>query len=239
MSGVGAQARIYMVGYGRCNHAGVGDSSVLNAVINETVPMDRELRPTKNDVDGNSKFYGFEVMYSGSHSMSNPQYAAVIRASAIICKLHGWSARSIIGHREWTNTKPDPGYCPMDKFRRDVQAILDENTPPPPPQPQEEDDLPYTQEQFKQMVRDAAPHSGFFLVRKKDSPDGAVWLSNLISRRWVVSSTDLDSIRHWFDNWNIDEKDVYDVEDLSLFGAVVGDLPPSGALGTDPLPTTT
>lgn len=103
MSGVGAQGRIYMEGYGRCNHAGVGDSNVLNAVINETVPMDGELRPSQNNVDGNSKFYGFEVMYSGSHSMSNPQYAATVRAAAVICRLHGWSARSIIGHREWTN----------------------------------------------------------------------------------------------------------------------------------------
>jgi hypothetical protein len=117
-----------MQGFGRANHAGTGDSSVLNAVINETVPMDRELRPSKNDVDGNSRFYGFEVMYSGGHPMDARAYMATVKACVIICRMHGWSARSIIGHREWTNTKPDPGNCPMDKFRRDVQAMLDGNT---------------------------------------------------------------------------------------------------------------
>jgi hypothetical protein len=128
LAGVGQQGRIYMQGFGRANHAGTGDSSVLNAVINETVPMDRELRPSKNDVDGNSRFYGFEVMYSGGHPMDARAYMATVKACVIICRMHGWSARSIIGHREWTNTKPDPGNCPMDKFRRDVQAMLDGNT---------------------------------------------------------------------------------------------------------------
>lgn len=159
LAGVGMNARIYMQGFGRTNHAGTGDSSVLNAVINETVPMDRELRPSKNDVDGNSRFYGFEVMYSGGHPMSAIGYRAVVLASAIICKLHGWSARSIIGHREWTNTKPDPGYCPMDQFRRDVQALLDSNfantnTNNPPPQ---EDDMPSVNDLLQAPIRRSGP----------------------------------------------------------------------------------
>lgn len=128
LAGVGMQGRIYMEGFGRTNHAGTGDSNVLNAVINETVPMDRELRPTQNNVDGNSRFYGFECIYSGGHPMTDAGYWATVKAAAVICRMHGWSARSVIGHREWTNTKPDPGYCPMDKFRRDVQAILDGNS---------------------------------------------------------------------------------------------------------------
>lgn len=146
LAGVGMQGRIYMEGFGRTNHAGTGDSSVLNAVVNDSVPMDRELRPTKNDVDGNSRFYGFECIYSGGHPMDPRGYWAVVKACVIICRMHGWSARSIIGHREWTNTKPDPGNCPMDKFRRDVQAMLDGNT-------NIEEDLDMTKDELVSVLR--------------------------------------------------------------------------------------
>ncbi len=49
--------RVHLVGYGRANHAGLGDDDVLRAVIAEkkTFPPDNEA-----NTDGNRHFYGFE-----------------------------------------------------------------------------------------------------------------------------------------------------------------------------------
>lgn len=48
--------RVHLVGYGRANHAGAGDSDVLAAVIAEKrLPPDHHA-----NTDGNRHFYGFE-----------------------------------------------------------------------------------------------------------------------------------------------------------------------------------
>lgn len=48
--------KVHLVGYGRANHAGLGDDDVLRAVIAEkALPLDNEA-----NTDGNRHFYGFE-----------------------------------------------------------------------------------------------------------------------------------------------------------------------------------
>lgn len=125
-SGIDASGRVYLTGYGRANHAGGGDPNSLNSVVNES--FSGELKPrvgNSNGVDGNSHFYGVEVMYSGGHAMAAAQRDAAIRWAAALCKAHGWSAKSVIGHREWSSDKWDPGAESMDQFRRDVQSRID------------------------------------------------------------------------------------------------------------------
>lgn len=130
---------VYLVGTGRTNHAGGGDPVVLDRVIADTVPFDTELRPTKGNldgVDGNGPFYGLEMMYSGGHPLPAAGYDACVRWNAAICRFHGWTGHSVIGHREWSDDKPDPGNVDLARLRRDVQARLDQpantDTPPPP-----------------------------------------------------------------------------------------------------------
>jgi hypothetical protein len=101
---------VYLVGNGRANHAGKGDDDVLAAVIAEgKLPA-----PNENNVDGNARFYGFECENLGDGKDPWPavQREAMVRASAAICRAHGWSAPSVIGHKEWTNTKIDPRVSP-------------------------------------------------------------------------------------------------------------------------------
>src|SRR5678816_1179785 len=62
---------VLLSGWGRCNHAGLGDKQILNHVINEDYTGN--LKPHVADTDGNSHFYGFEIMYSGEHVMSPAQ----------------------------------------------------------------------------------------------------------------------------------------------------------------------
>ena len=100
---------VHLVGWGRTNHAGSGDGDVLAAVIAEK-PLPA---PNENDTDGNVHFYGFECVNLGDGQDPWPtvQVEAIVRASAALCRAHGWGKNgdtSVIGHKEWTATKVDP-----------------------------------------------------------------------------------------------------------------------------------
>lgn len=114
---------VYLVGNGRANHAGLGDDNVLRAVINE----DSSLPATnERNTDGNARFYGFECINLGDGEDPWPaaQLDAIERASAAICRHYGWSAESVIGHKEWTNTKIDPRGFSMEEMRRRINTRL-------------------------------------------------------------------------------------------------------------------
>ncbi|AXE22924.1 N-acetylmuramoyl-L-alanine amidase [Streptomyces globosus] len=114
--------RVHLVGYGRANHAGSGDRDVLAAVIAERrLPPDNE-----RDTDGNRHFYGFECENLGDGRDPWPavQLDAMARAAAAVCRVHGWTERSVIGHLEWQPGKPDPRGFTMNWFRTRVAAHL-------------------------------------------------------------------------------------------------------------------
>ncbi|MDT0306306.1 N-acetylmuramoyl-L-alanine amidase [Streptomyces sp. DSM 44917] len=100
---------VHLVGNGRANHAGSGDGDVLAAVIEERgLPADNE-----TDTDGNTHFYGFECVNLGDGKDPWPpeQVEAAVRASAALCRAHGWGRQgdtSVIGHLEWQPGKIDP-----------------------------------------------------------------------------------------------------------------------------------
>ncbi|MEV0440950.1 peptidoglycan-binding protein [Streptomyces spectabilis] len=124
---------VYLVGNGRANHAGLGDDDVLAAVVAE-----RKLPTTnENNVDGNSRFYGFECVNLGNGADPWPaeQLDAIERVSAAICRAHDWSAASVIGHKEWTNTKVDPRGFSMTTMRERVDRRLGTKPGKPVPAP--------------------------------------------------------------------------------------------------------
>jgi len=126
-----ADGRFILGAIGKANHAGIGSKAILSKVINESISVSKEEKPGASTVNGNPFFYGFECAFSGSKPMSAKQYETVVRACAAICDFHGWTARSIIGHGEWTSAKWDPGQTDMAKLRRDVANLLAGKTPKP------------------------------------------------------------------------------------------------------------
>lgn len=114
--------KVHLVGHGRANHAGLGDSDVMNAVVAEK----RTPPPTKQDVDGNARFYGFECenLGDGKDPWPDAQLDAIERASAAICRFHGWNEWSVIGHLQWTNQKVDPRGFTMDSMRDRIRKRL-------------------------------------------------------------------------------------------------------------------
>lgn len=143
---IGKDGVVYLVGYGRTNHAGGGDPKVLDQVIAEnydTAPS----KPTKGNldgVDGNARFYGFECenLGDGKDPWPTKQIDSIIRAAAAVCRAHGWTAKSTIGHHEWSDDKVDPKGYTMASIRTRIAERLKHSanwspstTPPNPSTP--------------------------------------------------------------------------------------------------------
>jgi len=126
---------VYLVSAGRANHAGRGDDDVLTQVQNESYDRAKVLAPNEANTDGNTRFYGFECINLGDGRDPWPavQRDAMVRASAAILRAYGgpakgWTARSVIGHREWQPGKVDPrtGTGGVDVSPPVVRALVDE-----------------------------------------------------------------------------------------------------------------
>ncbi|ONK09563.1 N-acetylmuramoyl-L-alanine amidase [Streptomyces sp. MP131-18] len=146
--GVIADGTVHLVGHGRANHAGSGDRDVLDAVIAErALPSDNQA-----NTDGNRHFYGFEAINLGDNKDPWPpaQVEAIVRASAAICRAHGWGKQgttSVIGHSEWQPGKVDPRGpgITMNAVRKRVAERLrhpaDWSPGDTPEHPEEDDDM--------------------------------------------------------------------------------------------------
>lgn len=116
---------VYLTGWGRCNHAGLGDSDVLKAVIAERFLPKKK----RNDTDGNARFYGFECINLGDGEDPWPavQVQAMVLASAALIHAHGWGTNgdtSVIGHSEWQVGKIDPYPLSMSEIRANVAKVV-------------------------------------------------------------------------------------------------------------------
>jgi LysM repeat protein len=126
--------RVHLVGYGRANHAGLGDDDVLRAVQGEKSPLPGD---NESNTDGNRAFYGFECENLGNGKDPWPavQLAAIEKVSAAICRYHKWTERSVIGHLEWQPGKIDPKGFTMGSMREKIRKRLGTKPQPPRPQP--------------------------------------------------------------------------------------------------------
>lgn len=127
---VAKDGTVYLVGHGRANHAGGGDPDVLAAVITESYgqrpPSPTEHQGSVGATDGNAHFYGLECVNlgDGADPWPDAQIEAVERASAAICRAHGWTQKSVIGHKEWSDWKVDPLGVTMVTLRDRIAARI-------------------------------------------------------------------------------------------------------------------
>lgn len=117
--------KLYVVGHGRCNHAGSVTEAVRTAIIAESAPGN-ERYVSSETVDGNDFLYGLEIENKGDGKDPYParQYDVAVRWAAAHLRHHGWSANSAWGHKEITGRKIDPSFS-MNTFRANVKARLD------------------------------------------------------------------------------------------------------------------
>ncbi|MEV4858914.1 N-acetylmuramoyl-L-alanine amidase [Streptomyces ossamyceticus] len=125
--------RVHLVGYGRANHAGLGDDDVLRAVIAErALPVDDEA-----NTDGNRHFYGFECenLGDGEDPWPPAQLEAIERVATAIARHHGWGAESVIRHLDWQPGKVDPLGIDWAAMRKRIATRLGSKPPAPTPPP--------------------------------------------------------------------------------------------------------
>jgi hypothetical protein len=158
---------------GRANHAGGGDPRVLEAVKAENYgkypPKPRFHTGSNGAWDGNDNFYGLENYYSGKHKMTDKQYRTVIMTACAICEFHDWTAKSVIGHKEWSDWKSDPASHDMAVIRLDINENLRLGPP---------------------KLRDRKPNT--HVTRMRSHLAAAVKEGNLVSedRKLIASVTD-------------------------------------------------
>ncbi|MGX1548586.1 N-acetylmuramoyl-L-alanine amidase [Streptomyces adustus] len=120
-SWLGKAEGLWMIGHGRANHAGAVDLDVLDALRAQTrLPHDDEA-----DADGNDCLYGLEIenLGDGRDPYPDAQYRQAVLWAAALCRAHGWSEKSVAGHKEVQPGKIDPSFD-MDDFRADVKKQL-------------------------------------------------------------------------------------------------------------------
>lgn len=118
---------LYLVGHGRCNHAGSVTPAVRDAIKADKAPTGHEREQGAETVDGNDFLYGLEIENKGDGKDPYPaaQYAVAVKWAAARLRYHGWTANSAWGHKELTTRKTDPSFPKgMAQFRKDVAAVL-------------------------------------------------------------------------------------------------------------------
>lgn len=121
-SWLGKTDGLWMIGHGRANHAGLVDLDVLNALKAEKSPLPKD---DQANADGNDVLYGLEIENLGNGKDPYPagQYRQAVLWAAALCRAHGWTERSVAGHKEVQPGKIDPSFD-MDVFRADVKRQL-------------------------------------------------------------------------------------------------------------------
>lgn len=117
---------------------------MAHRVLDEVVAESYDAKPTapkrgnRDGVDGNARFYGFEWVNLGNGKDPWPeaQLEAIERAAAALCRAHGWSAKSVIGHLEWQRGKVDPrGFAMPDLRARIARRLAGKPGAKPPTRP--------------------------------------------------------------------------------------------------------
>jgi hypothetical protein len=127
----------YLVGTGPMNHAGTGNSSVLNLTKNDQAPPGPAY--SSGDMSGNSNYSGTECQHPGdSTPWPSPMLDVMVAINAAEFIVWGYSANRAINHFEWTNRKIDmsaggganSGGWAGDELRRRVAAQMGGTTQP-------------------------------------------------------------------------------------------------------------
>ncbi|MFI6337849.1 N-acetylmuramoyl-L-alanine amidase [Streptomyces sp. NPDC050535] len=124
---------LWLIGHGRTNHAGSVDLDVVNALRDEKSPLPPD---NQTNADGNDLLYGLEIenLGNGKDPYPDAQYRRAVLWAAALCRAHGWSEKSVAGHKEVQPGKIDPSFD-MDDFRADVKKQLASTAVKPAPTP--------------------------------------------------------------------------------------------------------
>lgn len=97
----------YLIGTGPMNHAGTGNSSVLNLTRSDQPPPSFPAS-SAGDIGGNSHYSGTECQHPGDETpWPAPMLDVMVAINAAEALVWGWTANRAINHAEWSNRKID------------------------------------------------------------------------------------------------------------------------------------
>lgn len=171
-----------LVGYGRTNHAGGFAQNAHDAVVSESATHPRP--DAAEPVDGNAHYYGIEIENLGNGTDPYPamQYDQAVRWASAICRAHGWSEDSVIGHKEGTRRKIDPSFS-MDAFR---QLVAERLTHPASWNPDEEDDMTITDADAEKVARKVLTLEGV-IVNPVPGGSAHITLAKAVGNTYTVT----------------------------------------------------
>ena len=143
-----------LIGWGRANHGGKGESRVVAAVRLDAMPLDGEYRPTSGGtVDMNARFIGIEMLYGGNSATPEQRASIVLVCAALLDMLGpGYTGGSVAGHRESTNSRSDPQGFQMGPLRAQISARLKAGPPAKSTTPSKPTTAPAAQEDDMQLT---------------------------------------------------------------------------------------
>jgi len=203
---------LWLLGNGRTNHAGSVDGDVVRALMLETSPLPVD---DEADTDGNDVLYGIEIENLGNGKDPYPasQYDQAVRWATAICRAHGWSEKSVAGHKEVQPGKVDPSFD-MNVFRAAVAARL---AHAPGWNPNEEDDMPTPAEVAKAVLT----YDGVILVPGAP-PTNPTWTLSSVQTE-ILKRVDKANLTLAAQKQTIDQL----VKAVATLAANIGDLDPA------------
>jgi hypothetical protein len=139
--------QVWLIAWGTANHMGSIDPRLHALVLKDAAPMSSDFRPNVNFGSPgamhnvNDNYLGVEMTYGKAPTAAQRKSVALLGAALMDALGTGYTAGSVIGHREATTDRSDPTGIPMWQLRREIDALLKAGPAgtPSPVAPQEAD----------------------------------------------------------------------------------------------------
>jgi hypothetical protein len=136
--------QVWLIAWGTANHMGSIDPRLHALVLKDAAPMSSDFRPNVNFGSPgamhnvNDNYLGVEMTYGKAPTAAQRKSVALLGAALMDALGTGYTAGSVIGHREATTDRSDPTGIPMWQLRREIDALLKAG---PAGAPNQEDDM--------------------------------------------------------------------------------------------------
>ena len=221
-----------LIGWGRANHGGKGESRVVAAVRLDAMPLDGEYRPTSGGtVDMNARFIGIEMLYGGNSATPEQRASIVLVCAALLDMLGpGYTGGSVAGHRESTNSRSDPQGFQMGPLRAQISARLKAGPPAKSTTPSKPTTAPAAQEDDMQLTDKVTTADGEVLTVQQlliraDVAYDAIWSQGVVGSQLVAIRNALAGLKDALGD-QLDKR-VLDLLEAAVVNVTVTTKPPA------------
>jgi hypothetical protein len=196
--------QVWIIAWGTANHMGSIDPRLHALVLKDAAPMSSDFVPNVNFKSPgamhnvNDNYLGVEMTYGKAPTAAQRKSVALLGAALMDALGTGYTAGSVIGHREATTDRSDPTGVPMWQLRREIDALLKAG---PAGAPTQEDDMAMTPAERAAFIADIRDAVLSAPVPRPGDASGAtwplrtaLWSANTYAYQAATKSLDVDAI---------------------------------------------